>query len=77
MRGAGVVPRNLVDVGFRACVGAAVGRIPVGGVCAGVRIAEVGTADSDVVWRAGEAGDRDAVSGFGEVGIRAGCALVA
>lgn len=76
MGGAGVVPRDLRDVGLRAGVGAGVGRAPIGGVGAGVGIAEVRAADGDVIGRAGEAGDGDAVGGLGEIGIGAGGTLV-
>ena len=56
---AGIVPRDLRNVGFGGIIVSAIGCIPESVGDAGSIVAEVRAADGDIVWRGGEAADAD------------------
>ena len=74
--GAGVIPGNFRNVGKDRTECGSVAGIPVGGIGAGVGVAEIRTTDSNVVRRGSESVDRDAVSCFGNTIVATGRAAV-
>ncbi len=74
--GARVIPRNLGNVRNSRTERGRVAGIPIGSVGAGVRVAEIGTADGNVVGSRSEGVDTDAVGGFGHTIVAPGRAAI-